>query len=215
MAGFLSRGKLLEHLSSLNEMYEDCLAANTAVLDAATEKPNLVKIAEDWAVELKRQYDTAEMEINAHMRSRAQDPASSEAPSHASSRRRVHVKQWVENSAAAKWNEELALSNLLEVFFVKDNFGAKLHIEVPMSHDEGPAVEIWDRTIRLTGERYEVRKILISWQVWLECLPDFDYSKLCECRHSQNVPSSPCSVVRRVRLSFLMETARVKWTSEG
>ena len=31
-----------------------------------------------------------------------------------------------------------------------------------MSHDEGPAVEIWDRTIRLTGERYEVRKVLIS-----------------------------------------------------
>ena len=79
----------------------------TTVLDAATGKLNLVKITEDWAVELKRQYDTTEMEINAHMQSRAQDPASSEAPSHASSRRRVHVKQWVENSAAAKCEEEL------------------------------------------------------------------------------------------------------------
>ena len=38
----------------------------TTVLDAATGKLNLVKITEDWAVELKRQYDTTEMEINAH-----------------------------------------------------------------------------------------------------------------------------------------------------
>ena len=95
MAGFLSRGKLLDHLSSLHVLYENCLEANTAVLDGATGKPNLVKIVKYWAVELKRQYDTAEMEINAHMQSRAQDPASSEASSHASSRRRDHVKQWV------------------------------------------------------------------------------------------------------------------------
>ena len=111
IAGFLSSGKLLDHLSSLHVLYEACLEANTVVLDAATGKPNSVKIAEDWVVELKRQDNAAQLKINAHIRSRAHDSAtskaSSEVSSHAFSRRRDHVKQWVENSAAAKCEEEL------------------------------------------------------------------------------------------------------------
>ncbi len=111
MAGFLSRGKLLDHLSSLHVLYENCLEANTAVLDGATGKPNLVKIAEDWAVESKRQCDRAEMEINADMRSWAHDSATSKASwetsFHTFSRRRDRVKEWVENSTTAKCEEEL------------------------------------------------------------------------------------------------------------